>query len=81
MESYSWIALFLPKGAPTQLVATLNAATSRAMDTAWVRERVEAIGGTLVAPERRTPQYLAGFVRTEIDKWAVPIRAAGVTAD
>ena len=81
MESYSWIALFLPKGAPAQLVATLNRATSRAMDAAWVRDRVEAIGGTLVAPERRTPQYLAGFVRTEIDKWAVPIRAAGVTAD
>ncbi len=81
MESYSWLAFFLPKAASPSLVKVLNDVTSRAIDTPWVRERVEAVGGTLVAPERRTPEYLAGFVRSEIDKWAIPIRAAGVAAD
>jgi hypothetical protein len=39
------------------------------------------MGIDLVAPERRSGQYLHDFVRSEIDKWAGPIRAAGVNAD
>jgi hypothetical protein len=32
----------------------------------------------VVAPERRTPEYLAAFVAAEIKKWEAPIRASGV---
>jgi len=39
------------------------------------------MGIELVAPERRSAESLRGFVRNEIDKWAAPIKAAGVTAD
>jgi hypothetical protein len=46
-----------------------------------VKERVEAVGATLVAPDRRSGEYLAGFVRAEIDKWAVPIKASGIVAE
>ena len=35
------------------------------------------IGVDLVAPERRSPEYLAKFVETEIAKWAGPIKASG----
>jgi hypothetical protein len=28
-----------------------------------------------------TPDYLAGFVRSETEKWAGPIRASGVSVD
>jgi hypothetical protein len=28
-----------------------------------------------------TPEYLAGFVRSETEKWARPIREAGLSAD
>jgi hypothetical protein len=35
----------------------------------------------VVAPERRSPDYLARFVRSEIDKWAAPIKASGVVAE
>jgi hypothetical protein len=34
-----------------------------------------------VARERRSPDYLQKFVEAEIEKWAVPIRNAGVTAE
>jgi hypothetical protein len=33
----------------------------------------------LVAPERRSPEYLAKFVVSEIDRWAAPIKASGVS--
>jgi hypothetical protein len=36
---------------------------------------------TIPAPERRTPEYLARFVPSEIARWAVPIKAAGVSVD
>ena len=33
------------------------------------------------APERRSSDYLQKFVESEIEKWAGPIKAAGVTAE
>jgi hypothetical protein len=39
------------------------------------------LGVTLVAPERRSPEYLQKFVEGEIEKWAGPIKAAGISVD
>jgi len=36
-------------------------------------------GADIVAPERRSPDYLQKFVASEIEKWAGPIKAAGLT--
>jgi hypothetical protein len=35
----------------------------------------------VVAPERRTPNYLGKFVAAEIEKWAGPITASGATGE
>jgi hypothetical protein len=35
----------------------------------------------IVPDDRATPQYLGNFVKSEIDKWAAPIKASGATAD
>ena len=32
-------------------------------------------------PERRSPEYLAKFLPEEIERWAKPIREAGISAD
>jgi hypothetical protein len=39
------------------------------------------IGVEVVAPERRSPEYLARFVASEIEKWAVPIKASGISVE
>ena len=39
------------------------------------------IGVMVVAPERRSPAYLQNLVESEIQKWAGPIKAAGVSVD
>ena len=80
-EAYTWNAFFLPKGTPSAIVTRLREATVEAMNTLAVRERLQGFGATLVSPERTTPEYLAGFVRSEIEKWAAPIRASGVTVE
>ena len=46
-----------------------------------MRERLEGIGVTVVAPERRSPEYLEKFIVSEIEKWAVPIKASGIRAE
>jgi hypothetical protein len=51
------------------------------MDTPAVQERMSTIGAALVEPERRSGEYLAKFVAGEIEKWAGPIKAAGVSMD
>jgi tripartite-type tricarboxylate transporter receptor subunit TctC len=80
-EVYQWLALFLPKGTPAAIVQKLHDAAVRTIETPFVQERLKALGTTLAAPERRSPEYLQSFVASEIEKWADPIRSAGISAD
>jgi tripartite-type tricarboxylate transporter receptor subunit TctC len=80
-DAYTWDALFLPKGTPDAIVRKLNAATSETLNTPIVRQRLNEIGASIVAPERRSSEYLGKFVASEIEKWAGPIKASGVAID
>jgi hypothetical protein len=33
----------------------------------------------VLAPERRSPEYLAQFLAAEIKKWEAPIKASGIS--
>jgi tripartite-type tricarboxylate transporter receptor subunit TctC len=81
VQAYTWNAFFLPKGTPPEIVKTLHDAAVQAMDTPSVKERLTALGANIVASDRRSPEYLAQFVRSEIDKWAAPIKASGVSVE
>jgi tripartite-type tricarboxylate transporter receptor subunit TctC len=81
LEAYTWNAIFLPKGAPAEMVNTLNRATAEAMESPNVSERLEGLGAVIVPPVSATPEYLAHFVRSEIEKWTGPIKASGVTVE
>ena len=80
-EAITWNAFFLPKGTPDPIIKKLNDAVVEAMSTPTVGSRMQELGVDLVAPERRSPEYLQKFVESEIAKWAVPIKAAGVIMD
>ena len=51
------------------------------MDTPAVQARLREIGAVVAAPARRSPDYLARFVTSEIEKWAVPIKASGISIE
>jgi tripartite-type tricarboxylate transporter receptor subunit TctC len=81
LEAYTWNAIFLPKDASADVVKKLNDATVQAMKTPAVRERLEGLGAVIVPEDRATPEYLGQFVKSEIEKWAGPIKASGVVVD
>jgi tripartite-type tricarboxylate transporter receptor subunit TctC len=81
LVAYTWNAIFLPKNAPAAIVNKLNAAAREAMKSPQVRERLEALGAQVVSEDRMTPEHLRKFVESEIEKWAAPIKASGVTIE
>jgi tripartite-type tricarboxylate transporter receptor subunit TctC len=81
LEAYTWNALFLPKGTPEAIVKKLNAAAVEAMKSPTVRERLSGLGAQIVPDDRMTPAYLGTFLKAEIEKWAAPIKASGVTVE
>jgi tripartite-type tricarboxylate transporter receptor subunit TctC len=81
VEAYTWNAFFLPKGTPEPIVRKLNQATVEAMKSPALRRKLEAAGLILVSEDRTTPEYLAKFVQSEIAKWAVPIKAGGISVE
>ena len=79
--AYTWNAIFLPKGAPADVVARLNAAAVEAMKSPMVSGKLAGLGAKIATPSEMTPQYLADLVKSEIAKWSVPIKASGVIID
>jgi tripartite-type tricarboxylate transporter receptor subunit TctC len=81
LEAYTWSAAFLPKGAPAEIVKKLNAALNETLDTPNVKDRLAGMGVMLPGPDRRSPEYMAQFVRDEIKKWEDPIKKSGAQVD
>jgi tripartite-type tricarboxylate transporter receptor subunit TctC len=77
----TWTAFFLPKGAPRAIVDKLNEVAGATMDTPAIKNRMLEIGVTGVAPERRTPEFLAKFVVDEVARWEDPIKSGGLQVD
>jgi tripartite-type tricarboxylate transporter receptor subunit TctC len=80
-EAYSWNGIFVPKGTPAPVVAKFARAANDVLDMPAVVDRLKTAGVTAVGRERRSSAYFAQFVRAEIDKWAGPIKASGLSAD
>jgi tripartite-type tricarboxylate transporter receptor subunit TctC len=79
VQAYTWYGVFLPKGTPEPIVRRLNTAASEAVK--YSRDKLQELGVQVVSDDRMTPQYLGQFVKDEVEKWAAPIKASGVTVD
>jgi len=79
VEASVWNAFFLPPGAPDEIVHKLNRAMSDTLDDPVVSKRLQDLGLEIVAPERRTPEYLATFLPKEVARWAKVVHAAGIS--
>jgi len=77
-EINPWYAFFLPKGTPMPIVQKLREAIIATTATPAVQEKLKELGYVLVAPERRSTEYLGKFVESEVEKWAAVIKAANI---
>ncbi len=74
-ESTNWFCIVVPAGTPAAIVDRLNQEVVRAIRTAELRERLSAEGADAIGG---TPDELAGYMRSEAEKWARVIKAAGI---
>jgi tripartite-type tricarboxylate transporter receptor subunit TctC len=79
VEASVWNAFFFPKGTPDAIVRKMNQAIGTMIDRPDVKQRLESLGLVVVGPERRSPEYLIGFVQKEVERWGEAIRAAGIS--
>jgi len=77
-EAVSWFGMFVPAGTPKEVIANVNAATVRAIQSAEVKERFEALG---VEPVGSTPEELGRYLEAEITKWAALVKKIGMRAE
>jgi tripartite-type tricarboxylate transporter receptor subunit TctC len=76
-ESEIIAGLLAPGGTPPEIVERLNRETVKVVAMPDVRARLAALG---FDPIGSTPKQFAERIRSEIDKWAKVIRAAGIKA-
>jgi tripartite-type tricarboxylate transporter receptor subunit TctC len=81
VQAYTWNAIYLPKGAPADVVKKLHDTAVAAMNSPAVKERLEGLGAMVVAPARQSSDYLTKFTADEIKKWEAPIKASGVSVE
>jgi len=76
-----WNGLWAPKGTPRPVIAKLNDAVVKALTDPNVTKRLTELGHDLLAREQTTPDALAAFHKTEIDKWWPLIKAANIRVE
>jgi tripartite-type tricarboxylate transporter receptor subunit TctC len=74
----SWFGFFVPARTPPEIIKKMNADVIASLAHPPVRERLEQLGAEIVGS---TPEELARHLKSEMDKWAPVIRAAGIKLD
>jgi tripartite-type tricarboxylate transporter receptor subunit TctC len=73
-----WHAIWVPKGTPPDIVATLNGALRKALADPATRKKLTDLAQEIFPVEQQTPQALHAYQQAEIDKWWPIIKAAGI---
>jgi tripartite-type tricarboxylate transporter receptor subunit TctC len=74
-ESIGWFGLIAPAGTPPDIIKKLNEVFVAAMNDPVVKERIYQSGAEA---RPTTPEEFAAFIKSETEKWAAIIKAAGV---
>lgn len=77
-ETVAWFGLIAPAGTPAEIINKTRDEVVRILQTAELRERIDALGGE---PVGNTPQEFAAIIRSDIAKWRRVVDQAGIKAD
>ena len=76
-----WFGFFGPRGLPKDVTAKLNEAMVKALAEPAVRKRFTELGIDVASKEQQTPDGLAAFLKSEIDRWWPIIKTAKIKAE
>jgi tripartite-type tricarboxylate transporter receptor subunit TctC len=65
----AWFALQVPRGTPRDIVAKLNRALNKALDDPMVQRHMADLGIEPAPKDKRTSEWLAPFINSEIAFW------------
>jgi tripartite-type tricarboxylate transporter receptor subunit TctC len=74
----AWYGFAGPKGTPAEVVDKINKEVNAALADPKIRERIVALGGTIIGG---SPAKFGKLIADETEKWAKVIPAAHMTAD
>ena len=77
-EATLWFGVLAPAGVPIPIVNRLHSALTRALESRDMKERLTAEGAE---PIGNTPQEFQAFIKSEIERWAVVVKASGMKAE
>ena len=73
-----WYGMFAPAGTPKPIVAQLNAAIAKALESKDVQERLAGVG---CEPYKSSPEQFGQLVRDDLPRWAKIVKESGATID
>jgi tripartite-type tricarboxylate transporter receptor subunit TctC len=73
-----WFGFWAPKGTPKEVITRLNAATVEALADPAIQKRFSELGLDVAPRAQQTPEGLAAFQKTEIEKWWPIIKSTGI---
>ena len=73
-----WNGIWVPKATPDDIIAKLDAALVDALADANVRQRLTELGHVIATREEQTPEGLAAFHKSELEKWWPIMQAANI---
>jgi tripartite-type tricarboxylate transporter receptor subunit TctC len=74
-ESTQWFGVLAPAGTPREIIERLHKDTTAALRSADVKQQLAGEGALIVAS---TPTEFAAYLRSETEKWARVVKAAGI---
>lgn len=77
-EADNWHAILGPRGIPADIVGRLNVEINRALARSEIKQRLSSEGAE---PWIATPAETGRHLRTEMEKWAKVVKAAGIKAE
>ncbi len=80
-ELLIWHGLYAPKGTPTAVLKTLEAALQKAVADPKLKAKFADLGALPATPAQARPEALRATLKAEIEKWGSIIREAGAHAD
>jgi len=65
----AWSAFQFPKGTPEAIVKKTNEALSKTLDEEETRQRFASLGIEIAPGDKRSPAWLAPFIKSEVARW------------